>query len=476
MKNRVFISQKDNYQGNFGEVLRSSAIFYVINSKTIKTTISFSNYWKYKNNLDVCVILNLRNLKGKLFDRKLINFDDTDVCNYSPPKSFEGSVEVEVFSIVNMRIPYAAIMAVYEANNSISMVHSYARIYSAHEIEEKRTIVDGEESCWTVRDTGDITSFAVIHNGATKQKKQKLKLGIRNSTNAENIVEFEIGDLEPYETFVVEPKKYFHNIIDWLNGKPGNARISFKLNGSFTRMLCGNKANDESQFQITHSNFNYSIHKTDTIKEGDLNAYMLTPNIPDKFTQDVIVYPDTSNGEYLVKYDGNEVNFSTGEMVQISYKDCIGRELIFNRKDKILPTRIVTGLRINSSKHIIPAECSLGVVHHNRMNKHFHWMIVSEKFNSVVSWVEFNEVYGDCPNNAEFVFKIYSPNQKEAVEKKYLRCELPDNKKINLCEIFDESVELKDEFGCLTVWCSYGGLMVFSSLEKKESFSIEHSF
>jgi hypothetical protein len=26
---RVFISQADNYKGNFGEVLRSSAIFYV---------------------------------------------------------------------------------------------------------------------------------------------------------------------------------------------------------------------------------------------------------------------------------------------------------------------------------------------------------------------------------------------------------------------------------------------------------------
>ena len=292
----------------------------------------------------------------------------------------------------------------------------------------------------------------------------------------EKIIEFDIDALNAYETFIIEPKKHFDKIIDWLDGRPGNARISFKLNGGFTRMLCGNKTIDESQFQATHSNFNYSIHNTDTIKEGNLNAYMVTPNVPDKFIQDIIIYPDTSNGEYIVRGGGDEVNFSTGEMVKISNQEHRGRKIIFNRKDKVLPTRIVTGMRVNSGKGIIPAECSLGVIHHNRMGKNFHWMVVSEKFNSVISWVKYNEVYGDCPSNAEFVFKIYSPKCKNPIEKKYLSHELPNDNKINLREIFHAPVRLKDEFGYLTVWCSYSGLTVFSSLEKKNSFSIEHSF
>ena len=45
---KILVSQADNFAGNFGEVLRSSAIFWVKNSKQLKTTISFSNYWKFK--------------------------------------------------------------------------------------------------------------------------------------------------------------------------------------------------------------------------------------------------------------------------------------------------------------------------------------------------------------------------------------------------------------------------------------------
>ncbi|MBX9838388.1 MAG: hypothetical protein K2X69_08770, partial [Silvanigrellaceae bacterium] len=100
---KLFISQADNYENKFGEVFRSSAIFWVKNSSQIHTTISFSNYWKYKNNIDVSILLNLRKLSGELIYRKNIDFEENFVCNYSPPEDFEGSVEIEAFSIKNMR-------------------------------------------------------------------------------------------------------------------------------------------------------------------------------------------------------------------------------------------------------------------------------------------------------------------------------------------------------------------------------------
>jgi len=155
----MLISQKDNFNANFGEVLRSSAIFWVMHNASVITTISFSNYWKFKNSNDVFVLINLRQLDGRLVERIPVKFDFTEIANYTPPFNFEGSVEVEVFSIKNMRIPYAAVMAVYECEHSITMVHSYARAYSHHEIEEKRTICDGEESCWTLRDSLHFAHF-----------------------------------------------------------------------------------------------------------------------------------------------------------------------------------------------------------------------------------------------------------------------------------------------------------------------------
>lgn len=86
-----------------------------------------------------------------------------------------------------MRIPYAAIMAIYESTESISMVHSYARAYSQHEIEEKRTITIGEESCWTLRDNLDTTSFSVIHNGPNQHERQIIKLAVRNFLGKEQV-------------------------------------------------------------------------------------------------------------------------------------------------------------------------------------------------------------------------------------------------------------------------------------------------
>jgi len=473
---KTFISQSDNYNGNFGEVLRSSAIFWVKNNSEMSTIISFSNYWKYKNFIDVSVFVNTRELTGKLLHRKSVSFVNGFVFNYRPPENFEGSVEVEVFSIKNMRIPYAAIMAVYETKHSISMVHSYTRVYSQHEIEEGRTIMNGQESCWTLRDTKLRTSFSVIHNGSVTQPHQNITISIRNWTGKEQSKQIELKALSPFETIIIEPKKYFDNLIDFLEGKPGNARLAFKLNGAFTRMLCGIKTVDETQLQVTHSNFDYSIHDTDKITKGVLKAYMRTPNVnSDHVKQEILVYPDTHPGDYVVEYENKIDNFSTGEIYQLPFDTHEERLLTFSRTDDILPTRIVTALRLNTDDSIIPAECSLGVVHHARPKKHFHWMLVSKKFNSQISWVDFKEVYGGCPEDAEFVFKLYSPENSKEIVSKFLKLELPKNNMVYLSELFNTH-DINNDYCYLTLWCSYGGLEMFSTLEKLKSITIEHAF
>jgi hypothetical protein len=473
--NKLLISQADNYSANFGEVLRSSAIFWVKNDKHLRTTISFSNYWKYKNFIDVRVLVNLRKLSGEIIDRSIIEFENRLVLNYLPPDDFEGSVEVEVFSTKNMRIPYAAIMAVYESLESISMVHSYTRAYSQHEIEDKRTISNGEESCWTLRDDSTKLSFAVIHNGPTKQEGQRIRLSVRNWSGKEQSIEFELPELLPFQTIVFEPKNYFQNLIDFLGGQPGNARVSFKLNGGFSRMLCGVKRVDSNQLQVTHSNFDYSTHDTDTIRDGVLKAYMRTPNVLGKFQQEIVVYPDTNKGVYVSEVEGRTKNFSTGEIHKLSFDSNEERLVCFSRTDNILPTRIVTALRLNSQKTVIPAECSLGVAHHNRPKKNFHWMLVSSKFNSQISWVDLQEIYGGCPDNAEFVFKLYTPNDDKEYVKKYVKTDLPSKSVIHLISIFERGC-MTDDYCYLSVWCSYGGLVFFSTLEKANSITIEHSF
>ena len=87
---------------------------------------------------------------------------------------------MEAFSQVDLRIPYAAVMGIYETKQSVSMVHSYSRTYSHWELEEGRTISDGHEGCWTLKDSEDVYSFAVIHNGSQPQVLQVVGLTVGN--------------------------------------------------------------------------------------------------------------------------------------------------------------------------------------------------------------------------------------------------------------------------------------------------------
>ena len=132
------INQQDNFKNNFGYCLRSSAIFF-IPPKPVKTSIVFADYWKFKNNLNVFLIANYRNMEGSLVKREEINFKDKMVVELECPRGLFGSCEIEAFSNEDLKIPYSAIIAVYESEESVSMVHSYSRVYSKQEMKIKKS-------------------------------------------------------------------------------------------------------------------------------------------------------------------------------------------------------------------------------------------------------------------------------------------------------------------------------------------------
>ena len=110
-KNTPGVSQK--YTCNV-----SSSTFWFENNRNIKTTISFLNYWKLKNNLEVTIFANTYSLEGKLLEKKNIIFSKGLVKNFAPlnGKSGSGSVEIKITSKSNLRIPYAAIVGIYKQN------------------------------------------------------------------------------------------------------------------------------------------------------------------------------------------------------------------------------------------------------------------------------------------------------------------------------------------------------------------------
>lgn len=477
------IVQSDNYSADFGNCLRSSAIFWYPPPSIARTKIVLSNYWLFKNNIKTLLIASFRNHNGQLLGRQLIDFDASNIYILNAPLGFDleqgGSVEVEAFGNENLRIPYAAVMAIYETNESLSMVHSYSRIYSPWEIEEERTIQDGHEACWSLKDTKDIYSFAVLHNGGNPQCKQIARLVVKNYDADALTHDIHIPQLSPYETFLIKPVDYIDNIIEFLGGQPGSATLCYKLNGAFTRMLVGWHSLNNGQLQVTHSNFNYAIHETGLINSRKEEfAYMHVPLAP--FACQSVVYPDYNPGSYYIQSICDKRNLSRPVSLSGARQIFEGSAFKFWRQDGLLPTRIVTAIEgVSSPTDLgIPCECSLGVVHSKRPPKHFHWGVCHSSFPSRLLIVTYSEIYGEPDELSTLSVKVLVNGKTFEKALIWKDINIKSRASILMSELFPTLMNPEDaqDFGYMTIHSSYGGFMMFTCIQKNNSWALEHTF
>ena len=110
--------------------------------------------------------------------------------------------------------------------------------------------MDSCESNWTIRDSNDVESFSILHNGFLKVDEQKITIKI--TTESGRILEkvFELKSLNPYEIFEVVPQSIFNNLDSWLDNEQANCSIKFKINGGFTRTLVGNRTKSRSDMLL----------------------------------------------------------------------------------------------------------------------------------------------------------------------------------------------------------------------------------
>lgn len=483
METTKIISFRDNMASNFGEVLRSSAIFYYVQNSNIKTTITFMNYWKYKRDLLVRVVASVRDMEGRLLHRQPLDFDQGDVVNFRPQfgRDFEGSVEIEVFSVRNMFIPYAAIVALYETQNGITAVHSYARSYSSHETEEGRTITKGEEACWTLRDTKDTRGFAVLHNGNIAKDAQVMKLTLRNEAGRTQSVERSIPAMSPFQTLKIVPRDWFPGLPEFLGERPGYAKLSFVSSG-FTRMLVGNESLTGDDLQVTHSNFDYTEQKTDKLESKEDKAYMRVPSCQ-SFSREVIVYPEADFGRYQIQSHGEQIEFESGKPGRIPVK--LGHDqqqvLSFSKINEPLPTRIVTGLVLQKSSNRIPNECSLGVITPLQPPKRLWWgpLLETTGVSSRLVIHDLPEIYKGMAKNQNFSIRVFSSTKQGFLEKSYPASELSRfSGGVLFTEIFPELLgHTGGEAAYYTMYSDYGGLTCYTLFEKEGgSLCLEHGF
>ena len=118
--------------------MRSSAIFplILINNK-IDSIYTFMGYWLKKRNINlVTVILTIRNEIGEKILVKSIEIKSTKSYVFKSSellkdlKDFKGSIEIEIYSAVDMVFPYPAITFALKGVQGITFVHTCGRIYN----------------------------------------------------------------------------------------------------------------------------------------------------------------------------------------------------------------------------------------------------------------------------------------------------------------------------------------------------------
>jgi hypothetical protein len=477
------ISFVDNVQGRHGDVLRSSAIFYYVRNSQTKTTLSLLNYWPIKRNLQVAVVASLRRMDGTLVRRERLSFQPGMVCNYAPAldEPFEGSAEIEVFSVENLVVPYAAVMAIYETAKGIAQVHSYGRTYSRHEVEEGRAIAAGSEGCWTLRDDGKRRSFAVFHNGGAALAEQVAEIEVIGAGGERRRKQIPIPALEPYASYKLFAEQAFPDLARFLNGRPGSASIKYRTAESFVRMLVGVEARDGTDMQVTHSNFDYRAHSTDFVP-GQAKGYMVVPALSRKDKR-VVIYPHSAEGRYkvgLASTNQELTQFRSGELLQIELGG--GSDtLVFERVDGEFPSRLVTSLLIDENPDVLPNECSLGILQKLQPRKRFWWgpCVSSPQVASKLVLHDLPEIYGGMPAAGTVQLTLYSPRHQEQRKTVVPAKDLAAFESgVDFADLFPDCASFLDGgFGYYTLFHEYGGLTAYSYFRKDTgSVCLEHGF
>ena len=482
--NAIFISQEKNYSNKHGFHYRSSAQFYFIINKTknINTNLILFNYFQIKNKNKVATCVTLRDAQGRFIDRRNIDFESQNVViidgDFWNLDNHLGSVEVEYFSLKNLVIPYAAVIGAYETNYGITYIHTYSRNYSKHEMETGFTVMESCESNWTIRDSKEIESFTILHNGFLKVDKQEIQIKITSESGRVLEKNHCLKALNPYEVIEIVPQKIFHDLPNWLNNEQGNCSITFKINGAFTRTLVGNRTKSITDMQVTHSNFAYNHHETDFVDAH--NGFMPYPNFNVKDGQ-INIYPDMPSGQYFIGYDSNEKNttkFDSGKYISHKINDQQNFDIRLGKVNSSLPSRIPIGFSGKSfyaAKEILPYEISLGFCTKVRPKKRFWWGPIGnlKTKNSLVIGL-LQEIYGKYLNG-DICIRIYNDQNNNYEELTYTRDQLISmNYRIDL-----EKDILKDinSFGMYTVFSEYPGFFVYSLTENEYgSIAIEHGF
>jgi hypothetical protein len=296
-------------------VFRSSAIFPVIHNELISSRILFMGYWILKRHIhEIGAVISLRNEIGDLLLRK--NFSIEKAKTYRVEVNellkeleykghFQGSLEIEFFSSVNLVFPYPAVVINYYGPEFSSVVHTAQRVYNDFEDLKKNSETNVPESGFNIYVNDLQEPFISFINGPQQVEDEKVSLEFYNCQNEKLKVDLNLGPLQAYQTYFLYPAQHC-NLKDFLKGKVGAAKVFFKVNWIFPRLVVGNMLKSTSALSITHTYYDCTkaISKSDYWLEPVDNWHQAALQIPicakDGLFTNIYFYPIYSPSNFSI--------------------------------------------------------------------------------------------------------------------------------------------------------------------------------
>jgi hypothetical protein len=239
--------------------------------------------------------------------------------------NFLGSIELEIFSAVDLVFPYPAFVVNYYNQFGSGVVHTTGRIYNDFEDYNDNNQEFVKESGFDIFHGKDAQPFFAFINGHIANSGE-ITVEFINHKNEMHCQKISLGDIAPLETKLIKFKEYFSGLDDFLDLHPGTVKILHTFDSFFPRFVVGNLSNSAHSLAITHSYYDNS----DNIKDS---AYWHNQNT-DILYDSVIMIPLLMIGDWYTELKLYPIHSPSSCSIDIELysKDGILQDKVLNYK------------------------------------------------------------------------------------------------------------------------------------------------
>jgi hypothetical protein len=316
---------------DYRPTMRSSAIFPLIIKKgKIESIYTFMGYWLRKRNISIVTVLfTMRDEQGKklnVISREIVSSKSYVVSSRDlfsdDPENFIGSVEIEIFSAVDMVFPYPAITFALKSIHGLTFVHTCGRVYNDFDDLKSNNEIVVPETGFDILLGKDYKPFFSFVNGPTSVNSIPYEMEFIDQQGNRIIQKKELTNIPPYGLAWIEI--FDKNInSDNFNGKKIAVKIKHNFKGFFPRFVAGNIFKDYSDISLTHSYYDNSVDKSPSsifLNPSKKNFYDSVVAIPfdTKFDEiELAIYPNFSLSPCSLSFELFDLD---GNFLQISNK------------------------------------------------------------------------------------------------------------------------------------------------------------